>query len=272
MKDKALYIIQTIERLAKTSKGGKRAHTKGFNYSGEVKLNVEGQKVLGQYHNARVRLSDALTAKNHITKLVPLKGMAIRFEGSNPFDLVLVTFPYFPWTKADSIYKIAQYSNAIHDEDNVGVKLNLFRHLMKIEGFNKDLKKFIFNQPILPTFKEKTYYNLHYFKTNEGKFVRFRTTLKGETIILQAEIHQQPHPISELPNDFQLVEIGTIQIREAVKENIEVFDLFQTGSNLTPLADDEIIQLRSELYTISHQRRIAEGIDYDNVIPLDKLD
>lgn len=272
MKDKALYIIQTIERLAKTTKGGKRAHTKGFNYSGEVKLNVEGQKLLGQYHKAHVRLSDALTTKNHISKLVPLRGMAIRFEGSNPIDLVLVTFPYFPWTKADSIYKIAQYSNAIHDANNVGVKLNLLRYLMKIEEFHKEWKKFILNQPILPTFKEKTYYNLHYFKTSDNQFVRFRTTLKGEMIILQAEIHQQPHPISELPNNYQLVDIGTIQLKEAAKENVEVFDLFQTGSNLTPLADDEIIQLRSELYTISHRRRIAEGIDYDNVIPLDKLD
>ncbi|TDM40340.1 hypothetical protein ETI08_09790 [Macrococcoides goetzii] len=272
MKNKALYIIQTIERLAKTSKGGKRAHTKGFNYSGDVVLNAEGQKILGQYHKAHVRLSDALTNKNHFTKRVPLKGMAIQFKGNDPIDLVLVTFPYFPFTQSDSIYKIAQYSNAIHNEENVGIKLNLIRHLMKIEGFNKDLKKFIFNQPILTTFKQKTYYNLHYFRTLDDQFVRFRTKLKGETIYLQAEIHQQPHPISELPKDFKLIDIGTIQLNEAAKEEIEVFDLYKTGSNLTVLDTDEIIQLRSEMYKISQQRRISEGINHDSILPLDKLD
>lgn len=264
MRDKARYIIDTIERLARVTKGGKRAHSKGFNYKGEVKLNDLGRALIGDSNDAVVRLSDALTDQQHSTRLIPLKGMAIRFNGDHPANIILVTFPYFPWNKADSIVKLAQYSQAIHDASDIKVKLNLVRYMSKIEGFNQHLVKFLIHQPVIPTFKGKVFHNLHYFK-HEDHYVRFQAELIGRRIALKAEIHSRPKPLDVIPKDFELVDIGSIELTTPIEEVIEKFDVLATGPYLTPSNDDEIIQLRSALYDVSHESRMREGLRHDKV-------
>ncbi|WP_414045301.1 hypothetical protein ACMGE7_12390 [Macrococcus equi] len=271
MKEKAHFIIHTIERLANVSKGGKRAHTKGFNYQGEVQLKELGKKLLGESTEAIVRLSDALTDRKHYTRLVPLKGLAIHFKGTVPVDIVMVSFPYFPWTKADSIVKLAQYSNAIHDETDWKIKLNLMRHMLKIEQFHRHLKQFIVNQPIKTTFKDRVFYNLHYFKSNENQYIRFQAELKGNQVILFAEVHASPHSIAEIPCDYQRVEIGNIQLKSETTEQHEMFNVLEVGNNLKVLEDDEIIHLRAALYEVSNAHRLGEGMVHDDVVSLDKI-
>ncbi|MCE4956639.1 hypothetical protein [Macrococcoides caseolyticum] len=264
MREKARYIIDTIDQLAHVTKGGKRAHAEGFNYKGKVRLNERGKSLLGNCSEAIVRLSDTLPDKEHSTRFVPLKGMAIHFESTIPTNIVLISFPYFPWNKADFIVKLAQYCRAISKERDIRIKLNLLRYLLQIESLHKHLPKLIVNQPVIPSFKNKKYYNLHYLKHNEKGYIRFQTIIKDNIIELKAEIHDYAKSLDIITDDYVLVEIGTIELTNPMQEVIESFEVLQTGEYLKPLEDDEIIHLRSALYDISHQRRVSEGIVYDN--------
>ncbi|TDM30867.1 hypothetical protein [Macrococcoides canis] len=259
--DNATFIVDTIERYATTTRGAKRAHAKGKHFTGKLQLNATGQRIfdLKDTHlDVIIRLSDAPPNRNVPSHLVPLKGLALHIKQEH-INIVMVTFPYFPWTKEASIVKIAQYVHAIHKSESKLLKLNLLRYLLKIEGFDKHLIKFILHQPI-KTSMNQTFHNLHYFKYNE-QFVRFHARKRNNQITLYAEIYDEIKPISELRKDAVIEEIGRIEITSETSENYTMFAPLKTGS-LEPIYD-EILNLRSQMYKISNQHRNEEGISLE---------
>lgn len=256
--DNATFIVDTIERYATTTRGAKRAHAKGNQYIGKLQLNDMGKRIFNLDDtnlDVIVRLSDAPPNRNVPSNLVPLKGLALHIKQVH-INLVMVTFPYFPWTKEASIVKIAQYIHAIHQSESKLLKINLLRHLFKIEDFNKHLMKFILHQPIKTTMNQ-TFHNLHYFKYNE-QFIRFHARKKYNQITLYAEIYDEIKPISELRKDAVIEEIAHIELTSETSETYTTFDPLQTGS--LDAVYDEILNLRSEMYKISNQHRNEEGI------------
>lgn len=254
----AEFIIDTIERYATVEPGLKRAHAKGTNFSGNIILNEVGKNVLGENYHAVVRLSDTPPNRNVPSVFVPLKGLAIHLNQTNA-NLVFVTFPYFPWTKIDSIVKIAQYIRAMNETSDLFVKLNLLKYILKVESFNDELIKFIRHLPVKTT-TNQTYYNPHYYVYND-KYVKLHVKKDGQVVRLMMETYETLLPISEVRNDGRTVELGTIELTETSEEVIESFDPTVTG--LLQPVDDEILTLRKELYEISHEHRLHDGIEYD---------
>lgn len=259
MKNKALKVITSIERLGVAEKGSKRAHAKGVNYHADVQLNEEGRQLLGDMTHAIVRLSDAPPSTKYPSWSVSLKGLSIRLSGNNqPVDLVFVTFPYFPWVKADSIVEIGNYAVALKEQSDWQVKLNLWRKILQIENFHQHICKFIRHMPIVTYRTHRKYYNLHYFRTVNDDFTRFHVKYINHQILLYTERYHQAASIEQIRRDGTVRHIGTIRLIQETDEQIDYFDVMQTGDYLRPLDDDEILLLRHYMYNISYERKKKE--------------
>lgn len=258
MKKYARMIINAIDRSGGHDAGLKRAHAHGIHLTGKVKLNDIGESLFGAREEALIRLSDAPPNERHAPWTIPLKGLAIYLKGESPVNLIFVTFPYFPWTKAKSIKNIAVYLSALKATDDWQVKLNLLNKTLHLEDFHRHIGKFVIHQPISVIRSLRKYYNPHYFVTKEGQYIRFHVYYANDVIELFAEYYKQPAPINEMRKDGEIKKIGEIQLQQEITESRPYFELLDVGPNLKPLDSDEIIHLRHEMYLISNERRQQE--------------
>lgn len=257
MKETAASIINAIEGMGVHDKGLKCAHARGVHYQGEVQLNKQGEALFGERKQALIRLSDAPPNKRHAPWMIPLKGLSIYLEGESPVNLIFVTFPYFPWVKAASVKMLATYFHAMTATNDWQVRLNLINKALHVENFYQHLGTFLRHQPISVLREHRNYYNPHYYKTAED-YVQFDVHYNHETIELFAVYYTSPAPISKLRHDGKRIKIGEIQLQQQIKESRPYFEVLDVGPYLTPLADDEILHLRHEMYLISNARRQAE--------------
>ncbi|TDM12770.1 hypothetical protein [Macrococcus lamae] len=265
MKNQAFKVIRSIEKLGVTDKGKKRAHARGINYRSEVNLNDEGRRLLGHMTEGVVRLSDAPPSTKYPAWSVSIKGLSIHLAGNGtPVDLVFVTFPYFPWIKADSMVSIGTYAVALKEPSDWQVKINLWRKILKTENFNHHLGKFLIHFPLITYRKFRKYNNLHYFKTEQGDFVRFHVKFTADKIVLYAERYDVPASIECIRRNGKIHQIGSIHLKERIEEGVPYFDVLQIGSHLKPLESDEILQLRHFMYRISYERKLKEQEEMRN--------
>jgi len=248
-------IINYIELLGVHDKGLKRAHARGYYYETNVELNKEGKALLGDNQKAILRLSDAPPNKRIPEKLISLKGLAIHFKQTDS-NFIFVNFPYFPWTKRESILMLMTYINAIKQAQDWSVRINLLNKIGHLENFGQKIRKFIHNFPVSPLRKFQTYHNLHYFRTDHD-YVRFHIKY-DQDIKLYAERYHEPASIEEIRHDGEVREIGRLVITREIESDIPYFKLLEVGPNLKILEDDNIIRLRDEMYQISAERRLAE--------------
>ncbi|KAA1039607.1 hypothetical protein [Macrococcus equipercicus] len=265
MENKAFNVIRSIERLGVTDKGKKRAHARGRSYRAAVQLNDAGRKLLGDMTHAFVRLSDAPPSTKYPAWTVSIKGLSLHFTGKKgAVNLVFVTFPYFPWVKADSIVNLGTYAVALKEELDWQVKLNLWRKILQTEHFHRHLGKFFLHFPLITYRSNRKYSNLHYFATEQHDYVRFHVKYIGNDILLFAEYYDKPASIERIRRDAVIEQIGTVHLEERTDEVIPYFDVLQTGAHLKPLEDDEIIKLRHDMYRISCERRLMEREEIKN--------
>ncbi|GGB09991.1 hypothetical protein ERX37_07760 [Macrococcus hajekii] len=248
-------IINYIEMLGVHDKGLKRAHARGYYYNATVELTDEGKVLLGDNTTALVRLSDAPPNKRTPEQLISLKGLAIRFNETDS-HFIFINFPYFPFVKKESILKFTTYVNAIKQTNDWMVIFNLLRKIGQLEQFGQRLGKLAKHFPLSTIRRFQIYHNLHYFKT-EQDYVRFHVEYH-EDIKLYAERYSAPTSIEKIRHDGKVSEIGRLVITQEIEEDIPYFELLKAGPYLSVLPDDDIIQLRDEMYQISADRRLIE--------------
>lgn len=260
IKQQALDVVNMIEQLGVNDSGMKRAHARGIHYKGSIKLNERGTALFGERTNILIRMSDAPPNKRHPSWMIPLKGLSVYMEGQQPVNLIFVTFPYFPWTKAQSIVSLAIYANAVKQADDWRVKANIIRRMLKVESFHQHLGQFVKHLPRSIIRKYRSYYNPHYYEF-KNQFIKFHIIYHHHKIKLYAGYFETPYPINQLTTKNEIYEIGTITLNKQCAASRAYFEVYEAGPYLKPVADDEILQLRHEMYLISNQRRLNECRD-----------